>query len=297
MQWLKRFGYGVVRRFRLVQGFFRFYGGKIRHQWQTLGSGVRGMLARGAVVLAGVVVLGSLWFGIGAVTGTLSGRDTADGAQDSEPSIVSETGTGLGFDSTAEKGTEAAAMTGVGSGDEPMWASDVSAEFSLDVTQGGAAADDPRSTRTPVASVEDSYPPTPNVSDGARTNGVPHALALPVSGTVTQTAGWRRHTAHGHWYYEPGVELAADEPTVVAVLPGSVVRVAAASSPQHGQVVVVDHGDGLLTEYKPLSEVYVVPGQFISARAPLGRAEEIILFAAFRDGESLDAGALLARDL
>lgn len=297
MQWLKRFGYGVVRRFRLVQGFFRFYGGKVRQQWQALGSGVRGVLARGAVVVVGVAVIGSLWFGIGALTSTLSGRGTVDRAQDSASSIVSETGTGLGFESTDARGVDGATFTGAGAGDERIRASDISTDFSPGVTRDGADPDDPRLTREFVASVEDSHPPAPNVSEEARTNGAPHALALPVSGTITHTAGWRRHAAHGHWYFEPGVELAAEEPTVVAVLPGSVVRVAAAPSPHYGQVVVVDHGDGLLTEYKPLSEVYVVPGQFISARAPLGRAEETVLFAAFRNGESLDANALLARDL
>lgn len=280
MKGLKRFGYGVLRRIRLLQGFFRFYGGKIRQWWQALGSGPRGVFARGTVLLVSVAVLWSLWIGIGALSSTLTGRRTAGTPEDSGSAIVSGTESSDGRGPVSDLWTGAVTSTGSESGG-PTSVAHVDAEAE---------------TREVVASVGDLQPPAAEVSEEARPNGSLHSLALPVSGTVTQTAGWRRHVAHGFWYYEPGIELAADDPTVVAVLPGSVARIAAASAPHDGHVVVLDHGDGLLTEYKPLREVYVMPGQYVSAKAPVGRADESLVFSAYLNGESLDTEALLARD-
>lgn len=122
-------------------------------------------------------------------------------------------------------------------------------------------------------------------------------LARPVSGTISATPGWRRHVEHGHWYYEPGVELVAGgDSSVEAVLPGRVTYVGPSSSPGYGHTIVIDHGDGLRSEYKSLTEVYVVRDQWVSARAPIGRTDTTLVFAVFQDDESLDTHALLAEN-
>lgn len=59
---LKRVGHGVSRQMRKVQGFFTFYGGKLRDYWK--GDGLKGSnrVRRAAVVLVGGVFVFSLWW-------------------------------------------------------------------------------------------------------------------------------------------------------------------------------------------------------------------------------------------
>lgn len=287
MQWLKRVGYGLVRRFRIIQGFFRFYGGKARQQWQALGHGRRGRLARLAVLGTAVVLVWSLWVVAGAVPRLLTARRSAS------PPLPIASGVGdevharfdSGHDSSvtrpaATSGETAGSSTGVtGAGVHPP-------------VPGGSPSD--ADQRTAVASSELQTPTAPTVSEHDRPAARLTELAYPALGTIGDTSGWRRHVAHGYWYYEPGVELVTDPYTrVQAVLPGRVTYVGS-SSPGNGLAVVIDHGDGLRSEYKSLTDVYVVRGQFVSARAPIGRTDSTLVFAVFQDDELLDTQALLA---
>lgn len=267
MQWVKRLGYGALRRVRIIQGFFRFYGGKVRQQWQSLGTGWRGGLAR--IALLGVVaaVAWSLWTAAGVLSGVLMAGRTPD------PLLPIASGMGdevhPQFDDEPELNIPAATA--------PQ-------------SRSAAARD-----RQSIAADEIQRQPMPPLSETRQPAGQLDQIALPVAGTMGQTSGWRRHVEHGHWYYEPGVELVVDgDVTVNAVLPGSVAHIGPASSPYTGFTVVIDHGQGLRTEYKSLTDVYVVRGQFVSARAPIGRAHASVVFAAFQDDKPLDTPRILA---
>src|SRR5690606_38504848 len=181
-------------------------------------------------------------------------------------------GAETGLDGGAARGGEPAASAGDGSG-----------------TPGSGMS---APAREPVSAGVGNGPDAP-AADRDRPSGLAllEEIALPVAGSVGQPPGWRRHTAHGYWYFEPGVELVAEEPTVYAVLPGRVITTARAAG--GGFAVVIDHGDGLVTAYAPLAEVYVAAGQYVSARAPVGRAADTVVFAAFHDDEAVDVAPIL----
>lgn len=266
MDWRKRVGQGLMRPVRWLWGRLRMVGARVASWWRGLGTGVKGALAR----LAALGVAAALIWGLVVGAAALSGALTARGPAGDGPLGEAETG-------LAAAETERAAA-GPGTPENAG-------------TAGEAGAP---SARDPIAAAQSLLPPAPSVD--AEREALPWApLALPVSGTLQEPSGWRRHVEHGYWYYEPGVELSASEPTVYAVLPGQVARVAAAASPYSGHTVVIDHGDGLFTEYKPLQAVYVAPGQYVSARAPIGESAGTVVFAMYLDGEPLDAEAALAR--
>lgn len=297
MQWLKWIGRAGERGLRGLGRWLRSSGPRLRERWRAFGSDRRGMFTRGAAAIAWVALVASLYAGIGKWTAAPGGRPT-----DESPPITSgtstehETAAGAGFGETRHDGEPArlsATASARGPGSEAQ--TTVSSETADGQLPPDARPSASNGGREPVreAAVRATPPGELAVSDDPRPvdrTALLDQIALPVSGVIGETSGWRRHPVHGHWYYEPGIELVAEEPTVYAVLPGRVARVAPASSAA-GRMVVIDHGDGLVTEYEPLQEVYVTAGQYVSARAPIGRAEAAVVFAAFQDGESLQLNA------
>lgn len=271
MQWPQRWGQALLRPLRAARSLLRAGGSKMRKGWTALGTGPKGALARVAVVGAALAVAWSLFIGgtwlAGALTARLDGADS--------PSAEGEA-----------QGARASLDVDV-VGDTPS-----------PPAVAPAANESPRapvvseSPRDPEALVRALTPPAPEAAEDGRPAPSLAELALPVSGSVRQPSGWRRHVEHGYWYYEPGVEIAAEDPTVYAVLPGTVVQVAAATAPYAGHAIVIDHGDGLTTEYKPLQLIYVVPGQYVSARAPIGQTAGSVVFTVSQNGEPLDAQAV-----
>lgn len=97
--------------------------------------------------------------------------------------------------------------------------------------------------------------------DGPFTRPVNGALSSPFGSWRTYNDGsTRRHT---------GYDLRASEGTpILASANGRVVFARALDI--HGNSIIVDHGLGVFTEYSHLSEIYVVPGQFIMQGDVLG---------------------------
>lgn len=261
----------------------------MRQQWQSLGRGWRGRLARLAVLGIAVVLIGSVWMAAGTVPRLLTARRSA-----APPLPI---GSGVGDEGHARFGGDhelSVTLPADGSGGT-SGSSTAAIDAAVDVPVPAASVSD-AGQRLAVASTELQSPAPPTVSEDHRPPAQLDQLAYPVSGTISDTSGWRRHVAHGHWYYEPGVELVtASDASVQAVLPGRVTY-AGPSSPGDGLTVVIDHGDGLRSEYKSLTDVYVVRGQLVSARAPIGRTDSTLVFAVFQDDEVLDTQALLARN-
>lgn len=93
--------------------------------------------------------------------------------------------------------------------------------------------------------------------------------SAPVRGTVSSDFGDRVHPITRQRHLHEGLDLAAARGTpVVGAGAGIVVR--AEEVGHYGNLVVVDHGDGLETRYAHLDSIQVKPGDHIGAGQPLG---------------------------
>jgi peptidase M23-like protein/rod binding protein len=157
---------------------------------------------------------------------------------------------------------------------------------------GGAGA--PRDGVLPVAGT----PATPASLAAERYTGTPtaeHPLSIrPVPGRITSRWGGRIDPVDGTSDSHPGIDLAAATGTPVqAAGPGVVVRAEAAGT--YGNLVVIDHGDGLQTRYAHLSEIDVHEGDRIEPGQTLGKAGATgrvtgphLHFEVRRDGQTVD---------
>ncbi|HVF20882.1 MAG TPA: peptidoglycan DD-metalloendopeptidase family protein [Mycobacteriales bacterium] len=94
-------------------------------------------------------------------------------------------------------------------------------------------------------------------------------MLWPTPGPVTSPYGYRMHPIYGYRRMHAGIDIGA--PTgqaIVAVLTGTVVTAGPMGS--YGNLVVVDHGDGLTTAYAHQSRVAVRSGQRVDRGAVIG---------------------------
>lgn len=96
-------------------------------------------------------------------------------------------------------------------------------------------------------------------------------FAAPVDGPLTSPFGSVRSYNDGSVRRHTGYDLRAA--TGVPVLASSSGRVVLARSLDiHGNIVVIDHGWGVFSSYSHLSEMFVVPGQFVLQGEIIGRS-------------------------
>ena len=94
-------------------------------------------------------------------------------------------------------------------------------------------------------------------------------LAWPAAGPVTSGYGWRTHPIFGDQRLHTGIDIGAPYGApVVASDSGTVAYVGAMSG--YGNVVVIDHGNGLSTTYNHLSAFNVGTGQSVSRGSQIG---------------------------
>lgn len=102
--------------------------------------------------------------------------------------------------------------------------------------------------------------------------GLPSPVATPerpVEGAVSSRFGSRSDPFDHSTRFHHGVDLAAPEgATVTAAKQGRVVF--AGAQPGYGNVVIVEHADGIRTLYAHLSRIDVQPGGTLSHGSPLG---------------------------
>ena len=94
-------------------------------------------------------------------------------------------------------------------------------------------------------------------------------MLWPTPGPVTSGYGYRTHPIYGYRRMHAGIDIGA--PTgqaIVAVLNGTVVS--AGPMGTYGNLVVIDHGDGLSTAYAHQSRVGVRSGQRVARGAVIG---------------------------
>lgn len=97
----------------------------------------------------------------------------------------------------------------------------------------------------------------------------PRVSVAPVSGVVSSEFGLRADPLSGEHRHHHGIDLAAPTGTpVVSSGEGVVVRAEAAGN--YGNLVVIEHGDGLETRYAHLDEMTVKVGDRVEGGAQLG---------------------------
>nr|PZN38567.1 MAG: hypothetical protein DIU70_10770 [Bacillota bacterium] len=107
---------------------------------------------------------------------------------------------------------------------------------------------------------------------------VPAARTVrPVPGRVVADYGWVAAGEAGEHYHH-GVDLAAREGDPVRALRGGTVRRVGSGDPDRreggrdlGQFVEIDHGEGVLSRYAPLTDLQVKVGDRVEAGAVIGR--------------------------
>lgn len=129
---------------------------------------------------------------------------------------------------------------------------------------------------------------------GTYRSASPAMLSVPVAGGVNSPFGLREDPIDGHERHHAGVDLGAPMGAEVAAAGGGVV-VEAGARGGYGNMVVIDHGNGLETRYAHLSEVSVKEGERITGGARVGSVGETgratgphLHFEVRRDGRPVD---------
>lgn len=96
-------------------------------------------------------------------------------------------------------------------------------------------------------------------------------LDWPAKGAIVETFGRHRHPKFDAWTVSNGVGVSVPQGTPVrAVYAGKTIY--AQWLAEYGNLVILDHGDGMLTLYAWLQAVSVKPGDTVSAGAEIGSA-------------------------
>jgi septal ring factor EnvC (AmiA/AmiB activator) len=96
-------------------------------------------------------------------------------------------------------------------------------------------------------------------------------LDWPAKGALVETFGRHRHPKFDAWTISNGIALSMPEGTTVrAVYSGKAVY--AQWLAEYGNLVILDHGDGVFTLYAWLQSVAVTPGSYVPVGGPIGTA-------------------------
>lgn len=96
-------------------------------------------------------------------------------------------------------------------------------------------------------------------------------LDWPARGTLVETFGRHRHPKFDAWTFSNGIALSLPERTPVrAIYAGRAVY--AQWLAEYGNLVILDHGDGVLTLYAWLQSVSVASGSYVPAGTTIGTA-------------------------
>lgn len=114
---------------------------------------------------------------------------------------------------------------------------------------------DLRGLTGPVGPAPAKAPPTPGAAGAAH---------------VTSGFGWRSDPFHGERKFHYGLDLGAPAGTpIAAVRPGKVIHAGPAGT--YGNLVIVDHGDGLTSRYAHCSSLDVAVGDEVAAGQAIAR--------------------------
>ena len=91
----------------------------------------------------------------------------------------------------------------------------------------------------------------------------PTAMPIASAAQVSSTYGWRRHPFHTELSTHEGLDFAAPVGTPILAASGGVVRTAAYQG-GFGNLIEIDHGDGLLTRYAHAKVLLVKKGDLVA---------------------------------
>lgn len=97
-------------------------------------------------------------------------------------------------------------------------------------------------------------------------------MAWPVpGGSLTSGYGWRTHPIFGSQRFHHGIDISRGGGTIVAAGDGTVVRAAYGWNGGYGNIIVIDHGDGLTTLYAHILDggIHVSNGQSVAKGDPI----------------------------
>ncbi|MGD0475207.1 MAG: peptidoglycan DD-metalloendopeptidase family protein [Candidatus Velthaea sp.] len=103
----------------------------------------------------------------------------------------------------------------------------------------------------------------------APVSGAPGAVMWPVSGPITSPFGMRNHPVFGRFIMHAGIDIAAAEgTTIAAAATGRVILAQYAGN--CGNMITIDHGGGMATNYCHLSQIFVGVGQDVQRGQAIG---------------------------
>jgi murein DD-endopeptidase MepM/ murein hydrolase activator NlpD len=132
----------------------------------------------------------------------------------------------------------------------------------------------------------------------------PLTLQPPLVGRVLVPFGWAYSQTLEDWRLHGGISIGGDQgDDVHAAADGTVAAVA--RDPLWGQMVIVDDGSGVQTEYASLATATVAPGEKVAAGAVIGTVGDTatveadlgphLYFALVENGQAVDPAPLLAQ--
>jgi murein DD-endopeptidase MepM/ murein hydrolase activator NlpD len=148
---------------------------------------------------------------------------------------------------------------------------------------------------TAITSATPSSPPAYGAA--ARSpEDTPVALHLPLDARTSSAYGWRSDPFHGKARFHSGIDLASAYGREVPVAAAGRVTFAGERG-AYGQLVVVEHENGLETRYAHLSTIEVRAGQDVALGDVVGRVGQSgratgphLHFEVLLDGERIDPG-------
>ncbi len=103
----------------------------------------------------------------------------------------------------------------------------------------------------------------------APVSGAPGSVMWPVSGPITSPFGMRNHPVFGRFIMHAGIDIAAAEgTTIAAAATGRVILAQYAGN--CGNMITIDHGGGMATNYCHLSQIFVGVGQDVQRGQAIG---------------------------
>jgi murein DD-endopeptidase MepM/ murein hydrolase activator NlpD len=98
----------------------------------------------------------------------------------------------------------------------------------------------------------------------------PKPPAFPINGRISSPFGWRNDPINGEKKFHKGIDLAAEEGTVIRASMAGRVLISDFRK-GYGNVVVLDHGSGFTTLYAHNKDNMVQEGEWIQAGASIGK--------------------------
>jgi murein DD-endopeptidase MepM/ murein hydrolase activator NlpD len=100
-------------------------------------------------------------------------------------------------------------------------------------------------------------------------SGAPGSVMWPVSGPITSGFGMRNHPVFGRFIMHAGIDIAAAQGTTIAAAAAGRV-ILAQDAGNCGNMITIDHGGGMATNYCHLSQIFVGVGQDVARGQAIG---------------------------